>query len=100
MGHRVRKVGVKGVESRCGVGGVKGRKSWDRGVGSEGLRSRELELGDCGGGVRRVGVEGVGVGGVGVEGVGVSEVGVRGIGVEEVEVGEVASRGLGSGELK
>ena len=33
------------MELRCGVGGVKGRKSWDRGVGSEGLRSGELKSG-------------------------------------------------------
>ena len=33
------------MESRCGVGGVKDRKSWDQGVGSEGLRSRELKSG-------------------------------------------------------
>ena len=81
MGRRVRKVGVGGVESGCGVGGVKGRKSWDRGVGSEevevgGIEVKGLELGGLGGGVRRVGVEEVEVGGVGVGGVGVSEVGV------------------------
>ena len=79
MGRRVRKVGVGGVESGCGVGGVKGRKSWDQGVGSEevevgGIEVKGLELGGLlGGGVRRVGVEGVEVG---VGGVGVSEVGV------------------------
>ena len=27
------------------VGGVKGRKNWDQGVGSEGLRSGELKSG-------------------------------------------------------
>ena len=53
MGRRVRKVGVGGVESGCGVGGVKGRKSWDRGVGSEevevgGIEVKGLELGGVG----------------------------------------------------
>ena len=43
-----------GVESGCGVGGVKGRKSWDRGVGSEevevgGIEVKGLELGGTGG---------------------------------------------------
>ena len=76
MGRRVRKVGVGGVESGCRVGGVKGRKSCDRGVGSEevevgGIEVKGLELGGLGGGVRRVGVEGVEVGGVEVGGVGV-----------------------------
>ena len=31
LGGRVRKVGVRGVESASGVRGVKGQKSWDRG---------------------------------------------------------------------
>ena len=53
MGRRVRKAGVGGVESGCGVGGVKGRKSWDRGVGSEevevgGIEVKGLELGGLG----------------------------------------------------
>ena len=53
MGRRVRKVGVGGVESGCGVGGVKGQKSWDRGVGSEevevgGIEVKGLELGGLG----------------------------------------------------
>ena len=41
------------MESGCGVGGVKGRKSWDRGVGSEevevgGIEVKGLELGGLG----------------------------------------------------
>ena len=65
MGRRVRKVGVGGVESGCGVEGVKGRKSWDRGVGSEEVEVGGLELEGLGVGSEEFGSRGLDLGGLG-----------------------------------
>ena len=71
------------------VGGVKGRKSWDWGVGSE-----EVEVGEIllGGGVRKVGVEGVEVGGLG-SGV----LGLVKLGSSRLKSGRWRRRGWGRG---